>query len=523
MKKKKHKLIITYITIFILILSTFIFSFSIYLKQKFADQSIDEMIFYLVSGTEGTSSEVVISAILSSLLPFLTIFLILYLPIMRIEKRKNIIDVTIKNKQFSIHLFPHRLFFKYRLFYSFLIFILSLFTSYQLLGVRDYLKSLTDYSTYIDDHYVDGRDVSITFPKEKRNLILIYLESMENSMIDKDNGGGWSYNVMPELTTIAKTNVNFSNSDKVGGALPIFGTTWTVGAMVGTTSGIPLKIPVNGNEYTASSKFLTGAYTLGDILKKEGYNQEIMFGSDAKFGGRSNYYTSHGSFAISDLNTAIKEGKMTESQKVWWGYDDSHLFEWAKEEITTIASSKKPFNFTLLTANTHFPDGYVESKAEHKYDTQYENVFALSSKQVYEFVKWLQKQDFYDNTTIVLMGDHLSMQPGGYFQKYTYSGYQRTTYNAFINPAMEPVNSKNRVFTSLDMYPTILGSMGVKISGERLGVGTNLFSSKKTLEEERGLGYVNSELAKNSRFYNEKILQGDYFDLMKKAKEETKQ
>ena len=516
MKKNKHK-IVNFFAMIILIISTIIFSFSTYMKQNFADQSIEEMIFYLVSGTDGTSSEVIISAIESIVLPFLLIFLILYIPIMMIEKRKNIIEVKIKNKELSFFLFPYKRIYKFRLLYAFIVFMASLITCYQILGANDYVKSATVNSMYIEDHYVDGSHVPITFPKEKRNLIILYLESMENSMIDKENGGGWNYNVIPELTNLAKTNLNFSNTTKVGGADPIHGTTWTVGAMVGITSGLPLKVPVNGNQYTGSSKFLAGAYTLGDVLKKEGYNQKIMFGSDANFGGRKNYYKRHGNYDISDLNTAIQEGKMQASQKVWWGYDDTHLFEWAKEEITSMASTKKPFSISLLTANTHFPNGYLESKAERKYETQYENVFAYSSKQVDEFIKWLQQQDFYDQTTIVVLGDHLSMQPGGYFQKHAYEGYKRTIYNAFINPAIEPIHSKNRRFTTLDMYPTILASIGAKIEGNRLGLGTNLFSSRKTLEEEFTLGYVNNELAKDSSFYNQHILQDDYYDLLRKA------
>lgn len=519
---KKHKFIISFLAIMILVISTVIFSLSTYLNGKFADQSIDAMIFYLVSGTEGTSGDVFISAIQSSVLPSVFIFFIVFIPIMRIKK-KNIIDIKIKNKEFSFHIFPNKFIYKFRLLYATIILIISFVTCYQILGVSNYIKSLIDYSSYIDNHYVDSRDVSITFPKEKRNLIILYLESMENSMIDKENGGGWNYNVIPELTTIAKTNLNFSNSDKVGGALSIYGTTWTVAAMVSTTSGLPLKIPVNGNEYTSSSNFLAGAYTLGDILKEEGYNQKLMFGSDADFGGRKNYYITHGNYEISDVNTAIEEGKMLDSQKVWWGYDDTHLFRWAKEEITSMASSDKPFSISLLTANTHFPDGYVESEAEQKYETQYENVYAYSSKQVDEFVKWIQQQDFYPNTTLVILGDHLSMQPDGYFEKHTYNGYTQTIYNAFINPAIEPVNSKNRIFTSLDMYPTILASIGVKINGDRLGLGTNLFSGRKTLEEELGFDYVDKELAKNSKFYNQSILQGDYFDLVKKAKKENEE
>ncbi|WP_449537843.1 LTA synthase family protein [Ferdinandcohnia sp. Marseille-Q9671] len=520
MKKKTSKSIISIVTICILLISAFAFSLSIYISKEFTDQSIDEMLFYLVSGMEGTSSDVFLSAIQSIPLTFLLLFCMLYMPILNNRRTNYIIELIIRNREFNFQVFPNKFLYKFRLLYACVILLLTIMAGYYMLGVNNYVSSLRDYSTFIDDHYINGSNITIAFPEEKRNLIILYLESMENSMITHENGGGWSYTVIPELETMAKENVNFSNSEKIGGGYSVYGTTWTVGALVGTTAGIPLKIPVDdGNAYTSSTTFLAGAYTLGDILEKEGYNQMAMFGSDSNFGGRKNYYTMHGNYEMFDLNTAINEGKMRESEKVWWGFDDSHLLEWAKEELTSLANKEKPFSFTLLTANTHFTDGYVESGAENLYETQYENVFAYSSKQVDEFVNWLRQQKFFSNTTLVIIGDHLSMQPSDYFKKYTYDGYQRTIYNAIINSPVEPIRSKNRVFTNLDMFPTILGSMGVNIEGERLGLGTNLFSDRSTLEEELGLNYVNDELAKNSQFYNHHILQDDYYKLKKQADE----
>ena len=58
----------------------------------------------------------------------------------------------------------------------------------------------------------------------------------------------------------------------------------------------------------------------------------------------------------------------------------------------------------------------------------------------------------------------------------------------------------------MDLYPTTLGALGAKIEGNRLALGTNLFSDEKTLIEKYGLTYVNDELSKNSRFYDNNIL-----------------
>ena len=64
----------------------------------------------------------------------------------------------------------------------------------------------------------------------------------------------------------------------------------------------------------------------------------------------------------------------------------------------------------------------------------------------------------------------------------------------------------NRQFTSLDMFPTTLAALGAEIEGERLALGTNLYSNKKTIIEEKGYSYVFNELNIRSSFYNNKFL-----------------
>lgn len=514
--KKKSKSIISIISVILLVITSVTSSFAVYINGTF-EENMEEMIYYLFNGAENTSMDVVISAIEGSVFPFIFVFFLLFLPIMRLKKREHTIELQFRKRAINFSFFPIKTFYKFRLLYTSFMFLLSMVTCFYLLGISDYSKRLTEYSSLFEDYYVSALDVSITFPEEKRNLIILYLESLENTMIEVEKGGGWSYTVIPELERIATENINFSNSDKIGGALPIAGTGWTVAGLVASSSGIPLKIPIHGNDYTSSKNFLSGAYTLGDILKKEGYNLEVMFGSDASFGGRSSYYSKHGDYEIYDLKTAIKEGKMLEKEKTGWGFDDTHLFNWAKEEITELASKEQPFSFSFLTVNTHFPDGYLESRAEELYETQYENVHAFSSKQVGDFVSWFQKQEFYDHTTLVILGDHHSMQDPEFYNKRLTEGYNRTIYNTIINSPVKPIQSINREFTSLDMYPTILASIGVEIEDNRLGLGTNLFSNRETLVEELGYNQLNTELNKNSNFYNKNILQGDYLDLLNQA------
>ena len=488
----------------VVLVSVIIIIATIYYKENFAEQTF-EAIFYNLKNDRGTANyEVVIIGIKQCWWKVIALFTCLYLPL--VIKKKFTINIKIKNKRKSLQIFPFN-----NKKYIIIVLILSILFSLTKIGLFQYISEQVHVSNIYEKKYIDSSQVKIEFPEKKRNLIYIFVESMEPTLISEDEGGGWEYNIIPELTTIAQENINFSNNDNVGGAISAYGTTWTIAGMVAQTAGIPLKINTTENNDNAGDVyFLPGVYTLGDILEQAGYNQEIMFGSDASFGGRKNYFEQHGNYKIFDLNTAIDEGKMKEADKVWWGFDDDDLYLWAKDEILDLASCDEPFNFIMLTADTHFVDGYLSEKAEEKYDNQYENVFAYSSKCVSEFIRWIQKQDFYENTTIVVVGDHIGMQTLFYKDHIKQKDYARTVYNAFINSAIPEANSKNRKFSTMDIFPTVLASMGVKIEGERLGLGTNLFSGKKTLIEEMGYEKFNEELSKKSNYYNKYLLKDDY-------------
>ena len=350
--------------------------------------------------------------------------------------------------------------------------------------------------------YVRPEEANIELPEEKRNLIYIFLESMETTYYSTQDGGLSQYDLIPEISRLAKENVNFSDTDKLGGAYTLYGTTWTVGAMSAQTAGMLLKLSIEDNALEEYSIFLGGAYSIGQVLQKNGYHNYLLLGSDATFGGRRNLFKQHGNYEIWDFESARAENKADE--QIWWGFTDDQLFDYAKEKVAYLAEQNEPFNFTMLTADTHFPDGYKCKDCPDKWDEQYKNVISCSSERVGDFIKWLQKQDFYDNTTIVISGDHLTMQ-SDFFELEEWQDYQKKVLNLIINPAVE-VENTNRSYSTMDLYPTTLAALGANIEGNKLGLGTNLFSSEKTLIEKYGVEYVNNELMKVSRFYNNNIL-----------------
>lgn len=493
------KNVVKFIFIFLLVLLIFA---ALWTRKYFGNVTFDEILFHLMVPIEGTNSSVLFSFFIKSLVPSLVLSIIIIFIISYQVKNKLVVTVGTKKKTKKFTLYP---FSKIkRCIIYLLILVVSITFTVLKLDIVKYVKYNLNPSTFIEDNYVDPRTANITFPEKKKNLILIFLESMESSYADVENGGIIEHNLIPNLTKLAYNNINFSNTNKLGGGLNTPGATWTSSAMSTYNSGVNMKVSI-GNVSIKNAAFLPGLYNLGDLLKDNGYNNELMIGSLAVFGNREQLFSQHGDYKIFDWQYLVDSGMKTEADhNDWWGLEDYELFNYAKDELKTLASSDKPFNLTLLTVDTHFEDGFFSGKCgPAKYKEHYQNAIDCNDGMVYEFVEWIKKQDFYKDTTVVLVGDHLTMDVdffNGYDENYT-----RTIYNAFLNSSVEPINEKNRLFMTYDMFPTILSSMGITYDGDRLGIGTDLFSSSKTLTEEYGYNYVFEELNKKSVFYEKEI------------------
>ncbi len=382
--------------------------------------------------------------------------------------------------------------------------------------IDEYLLKSSESTELYENEYVDPSSVKITDSDgNARNLIYIYLESMETTYASVEDGGNQEgKNYMPKLTELADKNISFSDGEGLGGFRSISGTGWTMGALMGTTSGVPFSLAVFGensnNSLGKDGTFLDSMVTLGDILEEKGYTQEFLCGSDASFGGRRTYFTVHGNYKIFDYFTAKEEGYIADDYKVFWGFEDEILFEIAKDEVTELAKGDKPFNLTMLTVDPHHVGGYecdlcYDGDGSRRNDVA--NVITCQDNQISSFVEWCKGQDFYENTTIVIVGDHPRMDSQLIGTELEI--YDRPMYNCIINSVSAPYSDTvNRTYTSLDMFPTTLAAMGFEIEGERLGLGTNMFSPIPTLCEKHGGGkegydWLDTEVSRYSQFYDD--------------------
>lgn len=471
---------------FWIILAALAFAGVLYVNNNILITSFDQLLYGGMK-LKGSGVSTVLYAVIYMFISFIIMLMVLLLPIIDFGKK---INIKIKNK--ILQLYP----IKNVKCYGITLLILSLICLLYVFDFFPFVKNNIFSNTKIfDDYYIDSSNVEISFLKEKNNLIYIFVESLESSNVSIQNGGLFDKSIIPNLERLALDNVNFSNNEKIGGAKMAYGTGWTVAAMIAQTSGVPLK--VSYNDFGINSTRFSNVTSIGDILSANGYNNYLLLGSDADFGGRRAYFSNH-NYLISDYHSAMEEGKIDKDYYEWWGYEDSKLFSYAKEKLELISKDDKPFNLTILTADTHFTDGYLDKSCNEVFDDDYANSFYCSDSMIYDFIQWVKQQEFYKNTTIVIVGDHFTMQDGFYDD----DNDKRSIYNVFINAKIyNDFEDKNRIFTSLDMLPTTIAAIGGNIEGDRLGLGTNLFSSKKTIPEMIGIDKFNDELMKYSHYY----------------------
>ncbi len=380
-------------------------------------------------------------------------------------------------------------------------FVGSIIYAFFALNFYKFIYSRTHTTEIYEKEYVKPVDSLITADGKTKNLIYIYLESMETTYSSEEAGGRQDVNYIAGLTELASENLTFTDKEdgRLGGFHNPTGTGWTMASILASTSGVPFAFPVERNSMSSRVEFAPGLVTLGDILADNGYVQEFLCGSNAEFGGRKNYFTQHGNYGIFDLFSARENGYIAPDYKVWWGYEDEILYRIAKDEITKLAAGDEPFNFTMLTVDTHHVDGYVCNLCEDEYDSVTANVVSCADRQITSFVEWIKEQDFFEDTVVIISGDHPRMDTN-LVESVDY--FDRTIFNCIINSDTEVKGeTTGRVFTPMDMFPTILEAIGFDVEGDRLGLGTSMFSGRQTLAEEMGYDAFEAEVSKYSPYY----------------------
>lgn len=490
MERKCSSIILSLTTICILFSAMGIFVLK-KLPLYFGEVNLEQIIFNLSQPMKGAQSDIIVSVLSSVILMFL-VQLVIYVIIIYLLNKFTVGKVNIFMKLTG-------------LIACIILIILMCVKIDNKYKIAEYIDMIKNENGFVEKYFVDGHTLTYEKPDTQRNLIYIFSESLESTYLSVEVGGAEKEGLMPNLQVLAENEVAFRTANgHIQGATQVPGTGWTAAGIMAQTSGLPLKVSIGGNEYGEDGVFAPGVYSLGEVLKECGYNNYFRMGSESEFAGRNVYLTTNGEYEIFDYNTAIETGEIPSDYHEWWGYEDQKLFDKAMEDLESISQEDAPFNYMLLTADTHFADGYICPLCQENDGRQYANVISCQDNQIIDFIHWIENQDFYENTTIIISGDHLSMDTT-YFDTIDGDIY-RTTFFTIVNSVIKDEFNHQRDFTSMDIYPTTLASLGIIVDSDRIGLGTNLYSDTPTLLEEIGYKELETGLSGYSSFYNREIL-----------------
>ena len=232
-----------------------------------------------------------------------------------------------------------------------------------------------------------------------------------------------------------------------------------------------------------------------DILNNNGYKQLFFQGNSGLYNDFRDFVIDHKIDEVYGPEDLIQRLRLDTLSRIrnqrFKTVPDKEVFKFANQILDTIS---EPFSLKFFTIDTHAPNGLydpdcIKASDESNEDEQLKAAAQCVSRELNKFITTVKSRPFYENTTIVVFGDHLFMGT-----RLVKDFPDRKWINIFINSPKSPISEEDRIFSDIYMLPTILSSINFSIEGDRLGFGTNLFSDKKTLIEQIGLDSLNKEI-----------------------------
>lgn len=312
------------------------------------------------------------------------------------------------------------------------------------------------------ERYVEPARVRIEAAGPKRNLVLIYVESLEDTYGDATLFGR---DLLAPLRAAGGRTIAPLRQAQ--------GANWTVAGMVATQCGVPLKVYSEQDvRHTPGRRvFLPGATCLGDVLQAHGWRNVFLGGAPLSFAGKGSFLRDHGYTEVWGRDEWEQLGIAPGEQNVW-GLYDSALFARAQAKLATLHASGQPFNLTLLTLDTHNPHGFLSPECSRRGARDFTGIVGCASTQIAEFIRFAREKGYLENTTVFVMGDHLAV-PNPVYEQLQRAG-ERHVFNLVVASRLPPVQA--REITHFDLYPTFLELAGLQAEGRRLGLGTSAFA-----------------------------------------------
>ena len=306
---------------------------------------------------------------------------------------------------------------------------------------------------------------------EGKNLIIIQMEAMQGFVVNRKLNG---VEITPNLNRLIKESLYFDNF-----YFQVAGGNTSDAEFLCNTSLYPVK---EGSVYM---RYPYNTYhSLPRILKDKGYKTYALHAFDENFWNRKEMYK-----AIGFDNFFHSENFEKDDFAGWDGtaLSDRSFFRQSLDKIDT----SSPFYSFFITLSSHHPFTYFENydfdvgEFEGKYLGNYIRAANYADSCLGEFLQDLKDRGLYENSLLVLYGDHSAVprHMAGELMEFVGTGYSDAEWIKLQKvPCMirYPGLEKGEVISvtggQVDLLPTIANLMGLEAD---YAMGKDMLNTKK--------------------------------------------
>lgn len=344
-------------------------------------------------------------------------------------------------------------------------------------------NTISDEEVAVIDEYFGSRqpeDVKYKGVAKGKNLIVVQMEAFMQFMINQKLDGK---EITPNLNKFINDSAYFENFYYQTGN----GNT-SDAEFLTNTSLYPLRQGAVYFRYTANTYESTA-----NLLKEQGYSTYVAHANAPSFWNRTEMYKSLG------FDNFFNSTNLMIDEYLGWGLSDKSFLRQSLDKIDT----SRPFYGFFITLSSHHPfnyfdkyDGFDPGKYKDSFLGDYIKAVSYVDEAIGEFLEDLKKRGLYDNSVIVLYGDHGAFQKDQINILKEFLGFEQndTTWvklqktPCFIRfPGMDNPGVKSITAGQIDILPTVANLLGFDAPH---AIGKDLFNTEKGYAVIRSLASV---------------------------------
>ncbi|MDI6546305.1 LTA synthase family protein [Bacillus subtilis] len=336
-------------------------------------------------------------------------------------------------------------------------------------------NSLTEIENYVTANAKDANKRLFGAAKG-RNVILVSLESTQSFVINEKLNGE---EITPFLNDFIKQSYNFNNVYHQTGQGKTSDSEFIVDNSLYPLGRGAVFFTNAGNQYMAAP----------EILKNSGYYSAVLHANNKSFWNRDLMYDSFGYDSFFDINSY----DVTDENSVGWGLKDKEFFEQSSELMKNLP---QPFYSRLITLTNHFPfDLDEEDQLIDEYDSssqtlnKYFPTVRYQDEALKRFIEKLKEDGLYDNSVIVLYGDHYGISENhneamGQFLRKEITPFEEVQLQKVPLVIHIPGITDKKPQTietvggQIDIRPTLMNLLGIDTK-DQIQFGNDLLSDEK--------------------------------------------